>query len=393
MGQTWSQQTNNHYNNNKEIEVNNEITENSSLEEKEMYATQLFMEEYARRKRIEAEQLTDNTQPEKYNTDNDQYEYHFQPSPVPVDEEGYVEAFEVEQQEEIKAFFEKYGVVVVKNVLNKEEYEKTEEEIWDFLKRHSKDYLLDRNDPLTWHYYWPSLRHLGILGNTIILSPQICRNRQNPKIHKAFSILFGTDRLRVSVERASSMRPTRNVKFPDSSELRDMPEWRTKENWIHWDMNPWNGKTSTYSFFIDQEEANYGYDMLRVQGILAAKDCGPNDGGFHCVPGFHHHIRGWAHVNRDRFDPSQQDTTFQVPQNDPIRNHVQRMPIRAGSLLIWNSGLPHGNFPNESESGRMIQYIKMASLEDKAVKSWLPKKLLPPQVLPLKDLPIVAGDQ
>eukprot|EP00761_Pharyngomonas_kirbyi_P003996 gb/GECH01004000.1/.p1 GENE.gb/GECH01004000.1/~~gb/GECH01004000.1/.p1 ORF type:complete len:134 (+),score=20.31 gb/GECH01004000.1/:1-402(+) len=133
--------------------------------------------------------------------------------------------------------------------------------------------------------------------------------------------------------------------------------------------------------------------MIRVQGIISVKDCGPNDGGFHCVPGFHHYIRGWAHENRDRFDPTMQDTTFQVPPNDPIRNHVQRMPMRAGILLIWNSMLPHGNFPNESENGRMVQYIKMAPLEDRAVKNWLPKKLIPTECSPLKDYPVVACDQ
>ena len=31
--------------------------------------------------------------------------------------------------------------------------------------------------------------------------------------------------------------------------------------------------------------------------------------------------------------------------------------MRAGSLLIWDSRLPHGNYPNESSQFRMVQYI------------------------------------
>jgi hypothetical protein len=41
----------------------------------------------------------------------------FQPAPLPVDSDGFIVNFNVEQQEEILAFFEKHGVVVVSNLL------------------------------------------------------------------------------------------------------------------------------------------------------------------------------------------------------------------------------------------------------------------------------------
>ncbi len=31
--------------------------------------------------------------------------------------------------------------------------------------------------------------------------------------------------------------------------------------------------------------------------------------------------------------------------------------MRPGSLLIWDSRIPHGNYPNESSQFRMVQYI------------------------------------
>jgi len=40
----------------------------------------------------------------------------FQPAPLPIDSDGFIVAFHVEQQEEILRFFEKHGVVVVANV-------------------------------------------------------------------------------------------------------------------------------------------------------------------------------------------------------------------------------------------------------------------------------------
>lgn len=39
-----------------------------------------------------------------------------------------------------------------------------------------------------------------------------------------------------------------------------------------------------------------------AQGILAAKDCGPDDGGFHCVPAFNRFFRGWCNANKDLFE-------------------------------------------------------------------------------------------
>jgi hypothetical protein len=38
--------------------------------------------------------------------------------------------------------------------------------------------------------------------------------------------------------------------------------------------------------------------------------------------------------------------------------HVQKVPMRASSLLIWNSELPHCNYTNDSSRFRMVQYVK-----------------------------------
>jgi hypothetical protein len=46
------------------------------------------------------------------------------------------------------------------------------------------------------------------------------------------------------------------------------------------------------------------------------------------------------------------------------------MPIRKGSLLIWDSRLPHGNFPNNSNSMRIVQYLHMAPVADEAIRSY-----------------------
>lgn len=42
--------------------------------------------------------------------------------------------------------------------------------------------------------------------------------------------------------------------------------------------------------------------------------------------------------------------------DDPMQEQVQYVSLRAGSLLIWTSELPHCNYPNNSSKFRITQY-------------------------------------
>ncbi len=46
-----------------------------------------------------------------------------------------------------------------------------------------------------------------------------------------------------------------------------------------------------------------------------------------------------------------------IPANDPMKDAGQEVPVRAGSLVIWNSALPHCNYPNRSNRFRMVQCV------------------------------------
>src|SRR5690606_20491186 len=115
--------------------------------------------------------------------------------------------------------------------LTKEECERTENEVWDGIYDLSNGKCL-RNDPTTWEK-WFSLSKLGILGDSMFMSKQACENRQNPKIHQVFKILFGTEKLLVAIDRVGMMRPTRNVKWKVNGKevLVDKPEWKTASQW------------------------------------------------------------------------------------------------------------------------------------------------------------------
>ncbi|CAF3437660.1 unnamed protein product [Rotaria socialis] len=122
----------------------------------------------------------------------------FQPVPLPIDDDGFIVTFNVEQQDEILAFFEKHGIVVVANVLTEQECQRSVDDVW----RHLQELFnpdIDRDKPETWDSKWPSFSHMGILGNTRWLYPQACDNRQNVKIYQVFRTLFDDHELITNV--------------------------------------------------------------------------------------------------------------------------------------------------------------------------------------------------
>jgi hypothetical protein len=92
--------------------------------------------------------------------------------------------------------------------------------------------------------------------------------------------------------------------------------------------------------------------------------------GFHCVPGFTHRFKQWSIDNEK--EHKSRGGLVNVPDDDPIRNEVKQIHLQKGSFLVWDSRLPHGiyfcskssfnqfylgNFPNESDRFRIVQYI------------------------------------
>eukprot|EP01034_Spumella_vulgaris_P029358 gene29358-36400_t len=124
------------------------------------------------------------------------------------------------------------------------------------------------------------------------------------------------------------MRPTRQVHMNPITEpslVVDRLDWETLSVWPHLDMCPWTWKCNDHGFLRGKYVVDY--DIMKVQGMVALHDCGPEDGGLRVLP---------------------------------------------GSLCIWRSELVHDTFPCTSSRGRLIQYMKMASGEDETVKQWYP---------------------
>eukprot|EP00009_Paramoeba_aestuarina_P003751 CAMPEP_0201511282 /NCGR_PEP_ID=MMETSP0161_2-20130828/3751_1 /ASSEMBLY_ACC=CAM_ASM_000251 /TAXON_ID=180227 /ORGANISM="Neoparamoeba aestuarina, Strain SoJaBio B1-5/56/2" /LENGTH=379 /DNA_ID=CAMNT_0047906709 /DNA_START=124 /DNA_END=1260 /DNA_ORIENTATION=- len=316
---------------------------------------------------------------------------------VPKDEDGYVVSFGIDEKENILKFFEEYGFVVVREVIDNEQIAKTLDELWSNTEELSID-SIKRDDPATWGSNWPA-GQVGILGNQVASGEQAWNNRQNENILRLFQYLYGKEagegegELLSSVDRYGIMRPTVNVPLgKDTDEKEDKPRWRGPPSWLHWDLNPWiwSGTAPPVSFeqkkFDVLRDGNFISEMngsppdlcpIKLQGILVLGDSKEDDGGFLCVAGFQKILKEWAKQNRKASSMS----FIQINKTDEMIEKATPITARRGSFIVWSSELPHCNYPNKSENFRFAQYIKMfpsKMVEDKegraqAVKMRLPK--------------------
>lgn len=223
--------------------------------------------------------------------------------------------------EEDWEFWIENGYVVIKNAVPQQQAERLASFLWEFEEK-------DPNDPETW--YAPpraemKMKELTNTGMVEVYNHQyLWDNRQHPKVHQAFTDIWGTEKLWVTIDRA-------NLNFPNR------PGYETK-GFIHWDYDP------------ETKPQN-------VQGVLALADqTDENMGGFQCVPELYRTYDTWKltqPADRDHFQP------------DVSGFEIVKVPLQAGDLLIFNSTLPHGIRPNNSKDKvRIAQYISMMPAEE-----------------------------
>ena len=124
--------------------------------------------------------------------------------------------------------------------------------------------------------------------------------------------------------------------------MKDKPEWKTVEKWLHWDQNPWSEP-----------------EFCRVQGLVTLTEHTDSSGGFSCVPKFQKEFKKWGeeHPEGSIEGMSRSQTPFFIPENDAVQKRVTPICMPAGCLLIWDSRLPHQNYPNNNHQFRIVQYL------------------------------------
>lgn len=237
---------------------------------------------------------------------------------IAIETEDLIENVLSEQDLE---FWNQNGYVIVKNAISKEDCEDTQKAIWEYLK-------MDPNNKESWYD-----RHENQKGLMLNFSDHetLNRNRLSPRIKKAYEQLYKTTKIYKTIDKVSFNPPeTENFNFLGSP--------------LHWDMSL-------------KKPLSFG-----LQGLLYLTDCGPNDGAFHCVAGFHNQIDQWL----DELEPHEK------PREKALQT-LQAKPIigEAGDFIIWHQALPHCATPNKGEKPRMVQYLTYLPDDYNATGEWI----------------------
>ncbi len=228
-------------------------------------------------------------------------------------------------------FWRENGYIVIKQAISKKQARKTADFLWEFEDKKP-------GEPDTW-YTAPraemQMKELAGTGMVEAYNHQtFWTNRQTQRVYDAFVDIWGTEKLWVTIDRA-------NLNFP-------IRPGYSYQGFIHWDYDP------------ETKPQN-------VQGVIALADqTDPNMGGFQCIPWLFRNYDTWKHnqpADRNRFQPD----------ISGLEDHLVKVPLEAGDLLIFNSSLPHGIRPNHSsDKVRIAQYVSMmpAQEDDASLKAW-----------------------
>ncbi|KYQ88466.1 WD repeat protein [Tieghemostelium lacteum] len=301
------------------------------------------------------------------------------------DNEGYCLSFKTtdfdnnQQLDDVKvnpiAFFKKFGFLVVRDVLTKDDCDKTCSEIFNIIE--SKSPKFKRNDTSTWDEFpkEDAIPQYGSPSKPPVFTKQFIHNRTNPNVYKVFSSILQNQDLLTNFDRCCFFRPTKGVLQKDGTVV-DKPEWGTKNN-LHLDMNPhaWLGngdecrsvldslRYAHKSEFIVENNQPSAADGIQLQAVLNLLDNREEDGGYVVVPGFNHIFVDYF-TNVKKATPGKVIDTKANPSYNfnskelPYR-YAKRISMRQGSMVIWDQRMPHGSFSNQSNRPRMAQFLKI----------------------------------
>jgi len=279
----------------------------------------------------------------------------------------YHRSFDLSEKEEIREYMKENGYVVIRGILDTEECKKTVECINKHLQTYDPGF--DINNPSTYEKMHLA-NHYGLPERFPMFLDQLVANRVNPRVHQAYSILYGDENLIVNHDRVGIYRPTL---YPGHERYKTPYAYPG----LHLDMDPVmykEGVSEKDEFlenldyrddnnaFISENNAVTERDAPLYQGILSILDNRAEDGGLRVVPGFHRLFDEWYEKKNFTHKPGTEfKTDFLV--DDQVSMKYVHTPVRVtmerGSMAIWDKRLAHGTIPNNSSKPRIIQFINM----------------------------------
>ena len=107
--------------------------------------------------------------------------------------------------------------------------------------------------------------------------------------------------------------------------------------------------------YVSQSIGN-GY---HIQSVFNFNDNYVDDGGTLVVPYFHLYIDKWIQINNHLYKTLPFLTLdLESIEHKKLLSNSIRIPMRSGSILLWNQSLAHGTQPNSSTNPRLAQFCK-----------------------------------
>lgn len=264
----------------------------------------------------------------------------------------------------VRACYEDYGVVGVTGILDPGEAAALVAE--GLNPNLPEDCLIE--DPETHHLADRAMNRYGVIGKRALFNPRILEARLHPNVVAAYQAVYGREDVVACHDRAAWMRPAAHC-----------AAWMTPFKWpgIHFDISlrgffepGYRQEVDNYldgldyhSFtgFVGENNAKHETMGRQVQGVLNLLDNRDEDGGFHCVPGFYgDELRNWVngHKNLPEPEPNGRYELSAFGMDAELAMWTQRIPCPAGTLLLFDTTLPHGTKPNASEQSRAILFLR-----------------------------------
>ena len=229
---------------------------------------------------------------------------------------------------EKRAFLKHQGYVVIESVVSESVCQQSIKAICDFMD-------VDFNDRSSW-YKDDTLNATGAVP--VHHCPEFWALRQEPGLYQAYKEILQQPNLWVTMDRASFKPPCRY----------DLAQYGDDSNPMHWD----------YDF--------RKLDTAIYQGMVYLTDTQEKQGSFACFPQLYRDIVNGTVEQPELFDQFKVNGLFLKDLMDFTETDLTIVSAPAGSLIIFDSRLPHGNICNHHNEPRFVQYLSMFQAENKS---------------------------
>jgi ectoine hydroxylase-related dioxygenase (phytanoyl-CoA dioxygenase family) len=289
-------------------------------------------------------------------------------------DESYAKNFALAEIQDIRKFFALHGYVIIRDVLSHDECWQTRQEFEASIgalspTKPTKQKFMLQNEKT---HDVTCFNNYGMWSGPMITS-NLLRNRQNPRLIEAFRILYDTKAsdLLINHDSGCFYRPTHTHEhYKTQSQYPD----------LHVDFHPGGYQQpqpviekrdalryTTQSDWMLENNLLIREDGLQLAGVINLYPNRREDGGFHCAAGFRStSFEPWLESQSKKFKQSREQIGsyyFDARDKNDIKYLTRHEFVRAsaptGALIIWDQLTAHGSRPNESDRFRCAQFVKM----------------------------------